>query len=62
MANLNEIKGNWLELKGKLKQKYALLTDSDLLFVVGKQDEMLGRLHIRLGKSKEEMHKVISEL
>jgi uncharacterized protein YjbJ (UPF0337 family) len=62
MANLIEINGNWLELKGKLKQKYALLTDNDLLLIKGKQDEMLGRLQIRLGKTKEEMHKVISEL
>ena len=48
--------------KGYKKQKFALLTDSDLLLVEGKQDEMLGRLQIKLGKSKEEIQKVISEL
>jgi uncharacterized protein YjbJ (UPF0337 family) len=39
-----------------------MLTDSDLLLVEGKQDEMLGRLQIRLGKTKEEIHKLIAEL
>ena len=62
MTNLTEIKGNWKELKGKLKQKYAQLTDSDLLLIEGKQDELLGRLQARLGKTKEEMHKLISDL
>ncbi len=61
MTNL-ELKGNWNELKGKLKQKFAILTDSDVLLAEGKQDEMLGRLEIKLGKTKEELQKLISEL
>tara|TARA_R110002050_G_scaffold239974_1_gene376176 strand:- start:8754 stop:8939 length:186 start_codon:yes stop_codon:yes gene_type:complete len=60
--NTTEIKGNWNELKGKLKQKYATLTDDDLLIVEGKQDELIGRLQEKLGKTKEEMHKIISDL
>ena len=60
--NLTELKGNWNETKGKLKQKYAILTDSDLLLVEGKQEELMGSLQIKLGKTKEEMHKIISEL
>ena len=60
--NTTELKGNWEEQKGKLKQKFATLTDDDLLFAEGKKDEMLGKLQIKLGKSKEELHKVISEL
>lgn len=60
--NTTELKGNWDEQKGKLKQKFATLTDDDLLFAEGKKDEMLGKLQIKLGKSKEEMHKIISEL
>lgn len=60
--NTTESKGNWNEIKGKLKQKYATLTDDDLLFADGKKDEMLGRLQIKLGKSKEELHKLISSL
>jgi uncharacterized protein YjbJ (UPF0337 family) len=62
MKNITEIKGNWNETKGKLKQKFAMLTDSDVLLVEGKQDEMLGRLQVKLGKTKEEIQKLISEL
>lgn len=60
--NSAEIKGTWTEQKGKLKQKFASLTDNDLLFVEGKKEEMLGKLEIKLGKSKEEIRKIISEL
>ena len=60
--NTTELKGNWNQTKGKLKQKFAILTDSDLLFSEGKQDEMFGRLQVTLGKSKEEIHRIISEL
>ena len=62
MKNTTELKGNWNEQKGKLKQKFASLTDDDLLFAEGKQDEMLGRLQIKLGKTKEELHKFLSDL
>ncbi len=62
MTNLTELKGNWNETKGKLKQQFAMLTDSDLLLIEGKQDEMLGRLQIKLGKTKEEIHKLISQI
>lgn len=62
MINLTELNGNWTETKGKLKQKFAMLTDNDLLLVEGKQDEMLGRLQAKLGKTKEEIHKLITEL
>ncbi|HTO15669.1 MAG TPA: CsbD family protein [Edaphocola sp.] len=62
MKHSTELKGNWNEIKGKLKQQYAQLTDDDLLFAEGKKDEMLGRLQIKLGKTKEEIHKIISDL
>lgn len=62
MENKTELKGNWNELKGILKQKFAMLTDNDLLLEEGKQDEMLGRIQIKLGKSKAEIQKLISEL
>ena len=62
MKNITELRGNWNEIKGKLKQKFSMLTDNDLLLVEGKQDEMLGRLQVRLGKTKEEIHKLISDL
>lgn len=57
-----EVKGNWNEQKGKLKQKFAQLTDDDLLFAEGKKDEMLGKLQIKLGKSKAELDKLIAAL
>lgn len=57
-----KIKGNWDELKGKLKQQYAKLTDDDLLFVEGKENELLGRLEKKLGKTQEEIRKAIEKL
>ena len=59
--NRLQIKGNGNEIKGKLKQKFADLTDDDLTFVEGKEDEMLGRLQQRLGKSEEEIRRTIEE-
>ena len=60
--NTTEAKGNWNEQKGKLKQKFAVLTDNDLMFAEGKKEEMFGRLQKKLGKSKEELQKIISGL
>jgi uncharacterized protein YjbJ (UPF0337 family) len=62
MKNLTEFKGDWNETKGKLKQKFALLTDNDLLFAEGKKDEMLGKIQIKLGKTKAELEAIISAL
>ncbi len=62
MKNINELKGNWNEIKGKLKQKFAILTDNDLLLIDGKQDELFGRLQTKLGKTKEELQTLFSEL
>ena len=59
--NTLQIKGNWNEIQGKLKQKFADLTDDDLTFAEGKEDEMLGRLQQRLGKSEEEIRRAIEE-
>jgi uncharacterized protein YjbJ (UPF0337 family) len=60
--NTTELKGDWNEQKGKLKQKFAILTDNDLLFAEGKKDEMLGRLQVKIGKTKEEFKKIIESL
>ena len=57
--NKLQIKGSWNEMKGKLKQKFGNLTDDDLTFADGKEDELLGRLQKRLGKSKEDIRKMI---
>lgn len=61
MTELN-LKGRWNELTGKLKQKYAQLTDDDLTFADGKEDELMGRLQQRLGRTKEEIRREISEM
>lgn len=60
MDNLR-IKGNWNQIKGKLKQQYAELTDDDLTYAEGKEDELLGRLQEKTGKSKDELRKQINE-
>ena len=57
-----QLKGSWNEVKGKLKQKYARLTDDDLTFAEGKDDELLGRLEKQLGKTKEELRMEIESL
>jgi uncharacterized protein YjbJ (UPF0337 family) len=56
-----QFKGTWNEIKGKLKQKYGNLTDDDLAFAEGKEDELLGRLQKKLGKSKEEVRQMIEK-
>ena len=55
-----EIKGDWNILKGKLKQKWATLTDSDLEYVTGKQEELLGRIQKRTGETREAIEKAIN--
>ncbi len=56
------IKGNWNEIKGKLKQKYGDLTDDDLKYVDGKEDELLGKLQQKIGKTKNELSTEINRL
>jgi uncharacterized protein YjbJ (UPF0337 family) len=62
MTNITELKGNWNKQKGRLKQKFAILTDGDLLYIDGKKEELMGRLQIKLGKTKEEIHKILETL
>ena len=62
MINKLKMRGSWNEVKGKLKQKYADLTDDDLMLAEGKEDELFGRLQKRLGKSKEEIRKEIEKI
>ena len=57
-----QLKGSWNEVKGKLKQKYGQLTDDDLAYQEGKDDELFGRLQQRLGKTKEEIKREIDSL
>jgi len=60
--NSTKVKGTWNERKGKLKQKFAILTDNDLMYDEGRKEEMFGKLQIILGKSKEELQKIFSSL
>ncbi|SFA93050.1 hypothetical protein SAMN05660845_1038 [Flavobacterium swingsii] len=60
--NATELKQNWEVQKEKLKEKFAKLTDNDLLFIDEKKEEMLGKLQMKLGKTKEELHKIIEAL
>lgn len=57
-----QIKGNWNEMKGKIKQKYAKLTDDDLTYVEGKEDELLGRLQKKTGKARQDLVDEINKL
>ena len=57
-----EFKGGWNEVKGKLKQKYGQLTDDDLSFTEGKDEELLGRLQQKLGQAKEAIRAEIAKL
>jgi uncharacterized protein YjbJ (UPF0337 family) len=60
--NTTSLKGKWNEVKGKLKQEYDDLTDDDLLYVEGKEDELYGRIQQKVGKSKDEVKKMIADL
>ena len=60
--NILKLKGEWNETAGKLKQKYANLTDNELIFQQGKEEELLGRLQTKVGKTKEQLRKIISKL
>jgi uncharacterized protein YjbJ (UPF0337 family) len=57
-----EIKGNWNEIAGKLKQKFVNLTDDDLLYAEGKEEELLGRLQQKTGKTQEEIRRLIKKV
>ena len=60
--NTLRMKGNWNETVGKLKQQFANLTDDDWLFREGKDEEILGRLQQKLGKTKEGVRKIVATL
>lgn len=59
--NKLQIKGNWKIAVGKLKQTYANLTDDDLIYIEGKEEELYGRVQRRLGKSQEEVEKILHD-
>ncbi len=63
MSTLNDkIKGNWNIIKGNLKQKWADLTDDDLLYEEGKEEELLGRVQKKTGETKETINEFIDRM
>lgn len=60
--NIEEVKGNWEEKKGKLKKRFAILTHDDLMFEGGNIEELYGKLQVKLGKTKAEFQKIIESL
>lgn len=60
--NKERVNINWNEQKGKLKQKFAILTNNDKMLLEGKKEEIFGRLQTELGKTKEELEKIIASL
>jgi uncharacterized protein YjbJ (UPF0337 family) len=60
--NETTLKGRWNEVKGKLKQAYGDLTDDDLTYAEGQEDELYGRLQQKTGKTKDEVKKMIADL
>lgn len=54
-----KIKGNWNELKGKLKAKYGELTEDDLAFAEGQEDQLLGRLQKKTGETKDKLKEIL---
>ncbi|MBR9831756.1 CsbD family protein [Acidiluteibacter ferrifornacis] len=61
-ATSDKLKGNWNQFKGKLKQEYADLTDDDLQYEEGQEDELIGRIQEKTGKAKEEIKSFIDKL
>jgi uncharacterized protein YjbJ (UPF0337 family) len=58
----DKLKGNWNMVKGKLKEKYGVLTDNDLQYTEGKEDQLLGKIQEKTGDTKEEIKKYIDQL
>ena len=62
MKGALQIEGNWNVTKVKLKGYFAKLTDSDLVWIKGRQELMLEKIQNKLGKTKEELDNIILEL
>ncbi len=58
----DQIRGNWKQIRGKLKEKYGELSDDDLKYTEGKEDQLIGRLQSRLGQNKHELKRTIDSL
>ena len=56
------LQGNWSQIKGKLKQKYAQLTDDDLRYIEGREEELMGTLQVKLDKTKREINSELKQI
>lgn len=61
MSTSTAIKGNWNIIKGKLKQKYAQLTDDDLVYIEGQEDELVGRIQKRTGEARDRIERILRD-
>lgn len=61
-AQEDKLKGNWNQIKGRLKQEYGNLTDDDLTYQEGREDELFGRLQEKLGKTKDDVKRMIDNI
>lgn len=59
--NEEKLKGNWNQIKGKMKQKYGNLTDDDLTYAEGNVDELIGRIQEKTGESREQVARMLEE-
>lgn len=60
-ATEDKLKGNWNQVKGKLKSSFGELSDDDLMYAEGKEDELIGRIQEKTGKTKDQIKEVIDE-
>ncbi len=58
----DKLKGNWNQIRGSLKKEYGQLTDNDLVYEEGQEEELLGKLQVKLGKTKEEVKQMIDNI
>ena len=61
-AFTDRLKGNWNELKGKIKEEYAELTDDELTYQEGQEDQLLGKIQQKTGKTKQQVKEWIDSL
>lgn len=61
-ATEDKLKGNWNQVKGKLKSKYGNLTDDDLTYVEGKEEQLIGKIQEKTGESKQKIKELIDNL
>ncbi|QCK16816.1 CsbD family protein [Mangrovivirga cuniculi] len=61
-ATEDKIKGNWNKVRGKLKEEYGELTDDELVYEEGKEEQLLGRIQEKTGKTKEEVKDFIDNI